>query len=238
VGNAYTSWVSLDDTVKQIQTVQKDGVLVATNPISGPAGEGGFTGEGWPWVYVVPKTCKNPDKVTQVLDWFYTPDVVGQVFCEGVAGVTNPGPNDKGWCQEYTPAEKAAMSDWADKQNSVADITQYQGLWLPYNTVGPTPIFSTLPDDMKKHFEDILSAKYSKEALAARDISQKYLRLTEKKRPVDAEKDSWPNLQTRFSEFISQAVSGTIDLDSGWTDWLAYFQANGGPTITDQVNKS
>jgi hypothetical protein len=45
-------------------------------------------------------------------------------------------------------------------------------------------------------------------------------------------------LQTRFAEFISQAVSGTTDLDSGWTDWLAYFQANGGPEITDQVNKS
>jgi len=237
VGNAYTAWTAMDTNVTAIRNVQKDGALIATDPISGPAGEGGFTGEGWPWVYVVPKTAKNPDKVTQVLDWFYTPDVVVQIFCEGVTGVTNPGPNDKGWCQEFTPEEKAAMSDWTDKQNSVADIDVYQGLWLPFNSVGQTPIFSTLPDDMKQHFEDILSAKYSAEALGARDISQKFLRLTEKKRPVDAEKDSWPSLQTRFAEFISQAVSGTTDLESGWTDWLAYFEANGGPTITEQVNQ-
>lgn len=236
VGNAYTAWTGLDFTQAKIREVQPDAVLAAGPGVTGPGGNG-FTGEGWPWVYVMPKTAKYPEQTVDVLNWFYTPDVVAQVFCEGVAGVTNPGPNDKGWCQEYTPEEKAAMSDWADRQTSVADIVIYQGLWLPYSTVGGTPVFPNMPDDMKKHFNDILAKKYSPAALEARDISQKFIRITEKKRPVAADKESWPGLQTRFAEFISQAVSGTIDLDSGWNDWLAFFEANGGPTITEQVNQ-
>jgi len=237
-GNAYSAWTSMDFTQAKIREAQPGAVLVAGPAITGPNGDNGFTGEGWPWVYVMPKTAKNPDKVMQVLDWFYTPDVAAQIICEGVLGVTNKGLDDKGWCQEYTPAEKEAMgADWAKKQDSVKDIEQYAGLWLPFLYVGQTPIFSTMPDDMKKHFEDIVAAKYSAASLEARDISQKYIRLTEKKRPVDAEKESWPGLQTRFAEFISQAVTGTIDLESGWTDWLAYFEANGGPTITEQVNQ-
>ena len=80
-------------------------------------------------------------------------------------------------------------------------------------------------------------SKYSETALQARDISQQYIRLTAKKRPVPADKESWPGLQTRFAEFISQAVAGTIDLDQGWDEWLAYFDANGGSEITEQVNQ-
>jgi ABC-type glycerol-3-phosphate transport system substrate-binding protein len=237
-GNAYSAWTSMDFTQAKIREVQPDALLVAGPAITGPNGDNGFTGEGWPWVYVMPKTAKNPDRVMQVLDWFYTPDVAAQIICEGVLNVTNKGLNDKGWCEEFTPAEKEAMgADWAAKQDSVKDIEQYAGLWLPFLYVGQTPIFSTMPDDMKKHFEDIVAAKYSPASLEARDISQKYIRLTEKKRPVDAEKESWPGLQTRFAEFISQAVTGTIDLESGWTEWLAYFEANGGPTITEQVNQ-
>jgi hypothetical protein len=53
---------------------------------------------------------------------------------------------------------------------------------------------------------------------------------------VAADKENWPGLQTRFGEFISQAVSGALDLDQGWDEWLAYFEQNGGPTITEQVN--
>jgi hypothetical protein len=83
----------------------------------------------------------------------------------------------------------------------------------------------------------MLANKYSETALQARDISQEYIRLTAKKRPVEADKESWPGLQTRFSEFISQAVAGNIDLDQGWEEWLAYFEANGGVEITEQVNQ-
>lgn len=236
VGNMYSSWSGIDSSTERLHTVNPDGVLVPGPAPEGPGGRG-FTGEGWPWCYVIPATAQHPAECMQILNFFYSPEVVGQVFCDGVLGVTNKGLDENGWCVEFTRAEKAEMGEkWGEMQNEVQDITIYQGLWMPYNTVGGTPIFPNLPPDMTAHFEEILTNKYSETALEARTISQEYIRLTAKKRPVAAEQESWPGLQTRFSEFISQAVAGTIDLDQGWDEWLAYFDANGGPTITEQVN--
>ncbi|MDE0464126.1 MAG: hypothetical protein OXH93_17030 [Caldilineaceae bacterium] len=127
--------------------------------------------------------------------------------------------------------------EWSQKQNEVQDINVFWGLWLTIGTLGGVQPFPTFPPDMKKHFEDMLAAKYSEEALAAQVISQEYLRLTEKPRPVQADKEFWPGLQTRFGEFISQAVAGTIDIDQGWSEWLDFFEKNGGPLLTEQVNE-
>ncbi len=237
VGNAYTSWVGFDGVAAQVRSVTPEAELAPGPAPEGPGGRG-YTGEGWPWCYVIPKSAQHPAECVQVLDFFYTPDVAAQVFCEGVLGVMNKGLNENGWCVEFTREEKAEMGDrWADMGEENVDVTTYQGLWLPYSTVGSTPIFPNFPDDMRAHFEEILANKYSETALQARDISQEYIRLTAKKRPVEADKESWPGLQTRFSEFISQAVAGTIDLDQGWEEWLAYFDANGGIEITEQVNQ-
>ena len=73
-------------------------------------------------------------------------------------------------------------------------------------------------------------------ALEMRTYTQEGLRLTEKKKPVAGDKELWPGIQIRFGEFISQAVAGTIDLDQGWDEWLAFWESNGGPTLTEQVN--
>jgi putative aldouronate transport system substrate-binding protein len=236
-GNMYSSWTGFDSSLQRLQAVNPDAQMVPGPAQEGPGGRG-FTGEGWPWCYVIPKTAQYPEEVVKVLDWFYTPEVAAQVFCEGHLGETNKGLNEQGWCVEFTREEKLEMgADYANKVEELTDITTFQGLWLPYNSVGSTPIFANFPDDIRAHFEEILRNKYSETALEARDISQEFIRLTAKKRPVTADKESWPGLQTRFAEFISQAVAGTIDLDSGWEDWLAYFEANGGPEITEQVNQ-
>jgi putative aldouronate transport system substrate-binding protein len=236
-GNVYSSWPSIDSSTERLHAITPEVELVPGLAPEGPGGRG-FTGEGWPWCYVIPKSAQHPAECVQVLDFFYTPEIAGQIFCEGHLGVTNKGLNENGWCVEFTREEKAEMGDdWANLQTEVLDITTFQGLWLPFNSVGGTPIFPNFPDDMRAHFEEILANKYSETALQARDISQEYIRLTAKKRPVEADKESWPGLQTRFSEFISQAVAGNIDLDQGWEEWLAYFDANGGVEITEQVNQ-
>lgn len=233
-GNVYSSWSSIDFATQQIRTVHPDAVVVAGPAPEGPGGRG-FTGEGWPWCYVIPKTAQWPEDCVRVVDWFFTPEIASQVVCSGHLGVTNEGLNEKGWCMEFTPEEREAMGEeWTKRQNEVQDITVFNGLWLTLGMV--QPLFDTFPPDMKKHFEDMFDTLYSEVALEARDISQEYIRITEKKRPVTAEKEYWPGLQTRFSEFISQAVAGTIDLEQGWTEWLDYFEKNGGPEITEQVN--
>jgi len=236
-GNVYSGWPSIDFAENKIRAVAPDAVVMAGPAPEGPGGSG-YTGEGWPWTFVIPITAQWPEDCVSVIDWFFTPEIASQILCEGVLGVTNKGLNENGWCVEYTPEEKAAMGDeWTKKQNEVQDINVFWGLWLTIGTLGGTQPFPTFPPDMKKHFDDMLAAKYSENALAGRDISQKYRRLTAKARPVPSEKEFWPTLQTRFGEFISQAVAGTIDIDQGWSEWLDFFEKNGGPLLTDQVNE-
>ena len=236
-GNVYTAWSAVDFAQDQIRTVAPEATVVAGPAPEGPGGRG-YTGEGWPWCFVIPTTAEHPDDCVRVIDWFFTPEIASQIICEGVLGVTNKGLNENGWCVEYTPEEKKAMGDeWSQKQNEVQDINVFWGLWLTIGTLGGVQPFPTFPADMKQHFEDMLAAKYSEEALAAQVISQDYLKITEKPRPVAADKEHWPGLQTRFGEFISQAVAGTIDLDQGWSEWLDFFEKNGGPLLTQQVNE-
>ena len=236
-GNVYSGWPSIDFAENKIRAVAPDAVVMAGPAPEGPGGSG-YTGEGWPWTFVIPITAQWPEDCVSVIDWFFTPEIASQILCEGVLGVTNKGLNENGWCVEYTPEEKAAMGDeWTKKQNEVQDINVFWGLWLTIGTLGGTQPFPTFPPDMKKHFDDMLAAKYSENALAGRDISQEYRRLTAKARPVPSEKEFWPTLQTRFGEFISQAVAGTIDIDQGWSEWLDFFAKNGGPLLTDQVNE-
>ena len=236
-GNVYSGWPSIDFAENKIRAVAPDAVVMAGPAPEGPGGSG-YTGEGWPWTFVIPITAQWPEDCVSVIDWFFTPEIASQILCEGVLGVTNKGLNENGWCVEYTPEEKTAMGDeWTKMQNEVQDINVFWGLWLTIGTLGGTQPFPTFPPDMKKHFDDMLAAKYSENALAGRDISQEYRRLTAKARPVPSEKEFWPTLQTRFGEFISQAVAGTIDIDQGWSEWLDFFEKNGGPLLTDQVNE-
>lgn len=236
-GNVYSGWPSIDFAQNKIRAAAPDAVVMAGPAPEGPGGSG-YTGEGWPWTFVIPITAQWPEDCVSVIDWFFTPEIASQILCEGVLGVTNKGLNENGWCVEYTPEEKAAMGDeWTQKQNEVQDINVFWGLWLTIGTLGGTQPFPTFPPDMKKHFDDMLAAKYSENALAGRDISQEYRRLTAKARPVSSEKEFWPTLQTRFGEFISQAVAGTIDIDQGWSEWLDFFEKNGGPLLTEQVNE-
>jgi ABC-type glycerol-3-phosphate transport system substrate-binding protein len=236
-GNVYSSWPSVDNATERLRVISPD-VEIAPGPApEGPGGRG-YTGEGWPWCYVIPKTAQYPAECVQVLDFFYTPEVGAQILCEGHLGVTNKGLNENGWCVEYSREEKAAMGDdWSRMQNEVQDITTFWGLWLPIGTLGTTAPYPTFPDDVMDHFQGMLANKYSETALQARELSQEYIRITAKKRPVEADKEKWPGLQTRFGEFISQAVSGGIDLEQGWDEWIAYFERNGGLEITEQVNE-
>ncbi len=234
-GNVYTSWSSLDSNTTQLRSIEPNAEIVGGPAVEGPGGRG-FTGEGWPWCYVIPVTAEYPEDCVRVIDWFFSPEIASQVICEGHLDVTNKGLNENGWCVEFTPAEKAEMGEaWTDLQNQVQDITVFNGLWTTLGQVDS--LFATFPPDMKTHFEEMIEAKYSETALDAKALSQEYIRITEKKRPVAADKESWPGLQTRFGEFISQAVAGTIDLDQGWTEWVSYFENNGGLEITEQVNE-
>ena len=238
IGTQYSGWTFIDSQLLDMKKADPKAELVAGPAIKGPSGAQGFTGEGFPWVYVIPKKSQAPEQAMGVLDWFFTPQQAARFSCNGEAGYTLKGFTPEGWCDEYTLQERQSMGDaWTKKVNDSQDITAYGGLWLPLSGDALRPwLFNTMPPDMKAHFDAVIKGRYSPMALQAADYAAKYVQTTKKKRPTKSEKQYWPNLQSRFLELMTQAVAGTTALDQAWSDWTDYFNKNGGPTLTEEVN--
>lgn len=238
IGSQYSAWTAIDTSQLEIRKTAPKAEIVAGPAVKGPNGAQGYTGEGFPWVYVIPKKSQVAEQAVKLIDWFFQPKQAARFICEGELDYTLKGLNEKGYCVEYTTQEKIAMgAEWNDRANRAQDIVAYGGLWLPLggNAVRPW-LLNTMPADMKAHFEGVLKARYSPAALQGMDFSMKFTKTTKKKRPTKSEKQYWPGLQTRFLEVMTQVVAGTLPLEQGWNDWLAYFQKNGGPTLTQEVN--
>src|SRR5690606_17801322 len=99
-----------DGVVQRLQSIAPDGTVVPGPAITGPGGSG-FTGEGWPWCFVIAKDAPYPEDAMRIVDWMFMPEIAAQIVCEGVLDVTNKGLNENGWCMEFTPQEKEEMGD-------------------------------------------------------------------------------------------------------------------------------
>lgn len=238
IGSEYAAWTGMDNQVITLRKVDPKADIVPGPALKGPKGSQGFTGEGFPWTYVIPKKSQNPEAAMRIIDWFFIPQNAARFTCEGELGITNKGVNDKGWCMEYTPTEKRAMGEeWTNRVNQAKDISAYGGLWTPFGAEAVRPwLLNTMPDDMKAHFEGILKGRYSEVARQGMNYAAKYVKISQKKRPTPSEKKYWPGLQSRFLELMTQVVAGTIALDQGWKDWQSFFEQNGGSTLTKEVN--
>jgi ABC-type glycerol-3-phosphate transport system substrate-binding protein len=233
-GQAYTSYSEMDSSLNSIKGIAPDAELVAAVPPKGPGGQG-VSGEDNPWCYVTSAKCKYPEAAVRILDWMCSPEMSVKLMCGGVPGITAKPFTAEGWCLAYTFDERQEMgAKWTELNESVAGVG-VPGMWGPISTIEPS-ILATLSDDARKHFEEIEKKKYSPMAYPGIALSREYTRLSEKMRPVPADSESWPAFQTRFSEFIVAAVAGTQDLDAGWKEWTDFFEKNGGPEMTEQVN--
>jgi len=235
LGTQYTAYGGLDGDQRELRKTQPNATIIAGPAVKGPRGDQGFTGEGWPWCYVLSKKCQFPEDAVRLINWFFIPEILGKTICAGELSITNKGLNDKGWCDEYTLDEIAKMGqEYADKEKAMTDQTSFGGIWTTVGFV--PPVLDHLPADMKAHFEGILQKRYSAAALEGMKYAGQYLKLTAKKRPAPSEKTYWPGLQTRFLEFLSQGATGAIEIEQGWKDWLDFFDKNGGPKLTEEVN--
>ena len=238
VGTMYNAWTSMDAAILVMKQTHPNADLVPGPALKGPKGASGFTGEGFPWVFVMPKKTQVAELGVRMINWFFEPPQVARYICAGEPGLTNKGFNDKGFCVEYTPAEKKAMgAEWADRNNKAQDIQVFNGVWTPIlgNAIRPW-LLNTLPGDMRAHFEGVLKARYSPGALQGMEYATKSVKLSQKKRPTASEKKFWPGIQSRFLETMTQVVAGTVGLEEGWKDWIGFFEKNGGPTLTQEVN--
>ncbi|HEY3078313.1 MAG TPA: extracellular solute-binding protein [Chloroflexota bacterium] len=239
IGTQYMAWTAIDGQKLEMRKTDPKADIVGGPALKGPQGHSGFTGEGFPWVYVIPQKSQVAETAVRVVDWFFEPKQAARFTCEGELGYTLKSLNDKGYCVEYTLDERQAMgAQWAEKNNAAQDISAYGGLWLPLGGTAVRPwLLNTMPSDMKAHFENVLKGRYSPAALQAGDYVAKYTKTTKKKRPTKSEKQYWPGLQSRFLELMTQSVAGTIPLEQGWKEWLSFFEKNGGPTLTQEVNE-
>jgi hypothetical protein len=239
IGTQYMAWTAIDSQMLEMRKTDPKAEIVGGPALRGSAGSQGFTGEGFPWVYVIPKKSQVAETAVRVVDWFFEPKQAARFTCDGELGYTLKSLNDKGWCVEYTLDERRAMgAQWAEKVNAAQDIVAYGGLWLPLGGTAVRPwLLNAMPADMKAHFENVLKGRYSPAALQAGDYVAKYTKTTKKKRPTKSEKQYWPGLQSRFLELMTQSVAGTIPLEQGWKEWLSFFEKNGGPTLTQEVNE-
>lgn len=239
IGSQYGAWTAIDSSQLEIRKTDPKAELVAGPAPKGPNGASGYTGEGFPWVFVIPKKSQVTEHAVKIVDWFFQPPQVARFVCDGELGYTLKGLNEKGYCVEYTTQEKIAMgAEWNERVNKAQDIAVFGGVWTPIlgNAIRPW-LLNTLPADMKAHFEGIMKGRYSQAALQGMDFAMKSVKMTKKKRPTKSEKQYWPALQSRFLEIMTQVVAGTLPLEQGWNDWLAFFQKNGGPVLTQEVNE-
>ena len=213
--------------------------LVAGPALKGPKGAQGLHRRGLPVGLRASRRRRQvAEQAVKLIDWTFQPKQAARFTCEGELDYTLKALNEKGYCVEYTTQEKIAMgAEWNDRVNRAQDIVAYGGWWLPLggNAVRPW-LLNTMPADMKAHFEGVLKARYSPAALQGMEHSMKFTKTTGKKRPTKSEKQYWPAMQTRFLEVMTQVVAGTLPLEQGWTDWQAFFQKSGGPTLTQEVN--
>ena len=213
--------------------------LVAGPALKGPKGQSGFTGEGFPWVYVMPKKTQVAELGVRMVNWFFEPPQVARFVCDGEPGLTNKGFNDKGWCVEYTPAEKKAMgAEWNDRNNRAQDIQVFNGVWTPIlgNAVRPW-LLNTLPADMKTHFDGVLKARYSPGALQGMDYATKSVKTLAEEAPDRVGEEVLAEPAVALPRDDDPGHGRDARLEEGWKDWVGFFEKNGGPTLTQEVNE-
>ncbi len=239
LGSQYTSWASIDSQLQELRKVDPEGEIVGGPALKGPGGHQGFTGEGFPWLYVIPRSCEHPEVAMQILNWFMEPQQAARFTCDGELDYTLKGLTEEGWCEEYTLEEKEAMGDeWTDRVAKAQDISAFGGVWLPISGSAIRPwLLDTMPPEMRDHLQQTHDNRYSEAALEAKGYAEEYVKLTAKARPTASEQLYWPGLQSRFLEIMSQVVAGSLDVDTGWKEWLGFFEDNGGPTLTEEVNQ-
>jgi hypothetical protein len=69
-------------------------------------------------------------------------------------------------------------------------------------------------------------------------LARQYELISLKQAPVPSDQKYFPTLQTKFMEVLSQIGTTAVPIESGWSEWLDFWNKNGGPQITQEVNQA
>ena len=201
-------------------------------PPKGPDGQQGSSNEGMPWA-VFAGNRGNVDKAIEVLNYTYTQDFFLASKGElDYAFAPKPELNEKGWPVYYTYEE--ALTDPGYEQRRTD--TLYSRIWTGWAMENPN-MTNTWPDrDLAAHVYQQFIETLGPAQIVGNELADTYAVTSSKTVPVPADAEYFVRLQDKFRETASQIVAGR-DADRLWNEWIAYYNANGGPEIEKQVNE-
>jgi ABC-type glycerol-3-phosphate transport system substrate-binding protein len=215
-------------------TLKKAGVENAKmwpiDPPKGPYGQG-TTNEGQPWGTFF--GTKHTDKAVEVFNYSYTQEFYLASKGQGdstYAPKTDLGPN--GWPVFYSALEMSSDPNYETRRKEI----MYSKVWTSFSLENPNQAKGwpnrALAADVLQQYKITQGAETS----AGNALADKWAVTSTKTVPVPADAKYFVNLQTKFREMASKIVSGQ-NADQVWNDWLAFYNANGGPEIEADVNK-
>ena len=199
-------------------------------PPKGPYGQGS-SDEGQPWgVFFVPG--KNLEKAVEVYNYTYTQEFYLKSKGTYDYAFTPKEMNEKGWPVFYNYEEMNTLPDYDEKRKK----RLFDSLALGWAIENPN-MGKTWPDQaLAKHvYQQALNTLGSAQ-IEGNKLADKWAVTSSKTVPVPADAKYFVNLQSMFREIATKIVSGK-DADQVWSEWLAFYKANGGPEIEKQVNE-
>jgi hypothetical protein len=215
-------------------TLKKAGVENAKmwpiDPPKGPYGQGS-TNEGQPWGTFF--GAKNLNKAVQVFNYTYTQEFY--LASKGTGGYSyapKAALGENGWPVFYTAQEMATDPNYETRRKEV----MYSQVWTSFALENPNQAKGwanrALAANVLQQYKNTQGAETS----AGNLLADKWAVTSSKAVPVPADAKYFINLQTKFREMASKIVSGQ-NADQVWNDWLAFYNANGGPEIEADVNR-
>jgi len=215
-------------------TLKKAGVENAKmwpiDPPKGPYGQG-TTNEGQPWgTFFGPK---NVNKAVEVFNYTYTQEFFLASKGTGdstYAPKTALGAN--GWPVFYSAQEMSTDPAYETRRKEI----MYSKVWTSFSMENPNQTKNWPDRALAAHVQAMYKITQGAETSAGNALADKWAFTTSKTVPVPADAKYFVNLQTKFREMCTKIVAGQ-NADQVWNDWLAFYNANGGPEIEADVNK-
>jgi putative aldouronate transport system substrate-binding protein len=215
--------------------LQKAGIKEAkmwpVAPPKGPYGQG-TSDEGQPWGTFF-GNGKNLAKAVEVFNHTFTQEFYLKAKGEtDYAFPTKPELNASGWPVYYTYNEAMQDPGYEERRKLVL----YRHIWTGHAIENPNTA-KTWPDRaLAAHVRQSFLATLGPAQKDGDALADKWAVTSSKTVPVPADAKYFVNIQSMFREVATKIVSGK-DPGQAWSDWLAYYNANGGPEIEKEVNE-
>jgi len=201
-------------------------------PPKGPYGQG-TADEGQPWGTFFSSDNENLEKAVEVFNYCYTQEFFLAAKGEIDHGLpSKPDLNAKGWPDYYSYEESLADPKYEERRKEV----EYSRIWTGWAMENPN-MTKTWPNrELAAYVRDEYRSTLGPAQIEGYALADEYAVTSSKTVPVPADAKYFVNLQSMFRETATKIVSGK-DADEVWDEWLAYYKANGGLEIEQQVNK-